>query len=112
MSAFGTGWLDRPESPLDTSSSASRQHYIDTGVYLTESEVEEFATPEATESSPGEFSFPVEDGTARVTGWADWSGREYTTIEVTKGDGSTYTSVRLSAHVEQARQRWEEARDD
>lgn len=95
MSAFGSGWLEPKTEPIPAEV-AERQR----AAY-------EYATQAALE----EFTFPVEDGTARVIGWADWSGREYTTILVTREDGTEYTSVRLSAHVEQARQRWEEERD-
>jgi hypothetical protein len=48
------------------------------------------------------FTFPVEDGEARVTGFASWSGVQYVTVIVTKADGSTYASVRGAKLVQQA----------
>lgn len=51
------------------------------------------------------FSFPVEEGTARVTGFADWSDQQYVTVVVEEPSGQTFASVRSTGLVRAAYER-------
>lgn len=51
------------------------------------------------------FSFPVEGGTARVTGFADWASEQYVTVVVEEPNGQTHASVRPTGLVRAAYER-------
>jgi hypothetical protein len=48
------------------------------------------------------FTFPVEGGEARVTGFASWSGQQYCTVIITGPSGVTHSSVRPTGLVRAA----------